>query len=272
MPTNSRFTNFVRNISITASDAQDAYSKVNGVAGKLHATYHDPRYAQEATRLIIGSYGKGTQVKPTRDVDILFLMPRSELSRYDNYQGNGQSALLQDVRRALQQRYPATDIRGDGQVVVVPFSNGHTVELLPAWRRESGQFIIPNTHDGGSWKLADHAAEIDNVAQSDARSQGNTRALIKMLKTWQAVCNVPIKSLVLELRAVNFMNSWQYFAESSMYWDFMVRDFLSELITFANFRCEVPGTEEYCDYGDAWFASRERTRVQQRPACMRRQR
>src|SRR5690606_24768365 len=71
--------------------------------------------------------------RPPADVDILFLMPASVYYRYDQYQGNGQSALLQDVRRVLQERYPTTEkIRGDGQVVVVPFSNGYTVELLPA--------------------------------------------------------------------------------------------------------------------------------------------
>src|SRR6266446_541789 len=205
MSTSSRFDQFLRNIRITQGQYDDAITKIDGVAGKLHSHYYSTRY-NGSTRLIIGSYGKGTQVRPPRDVDILFLMPYEEYVRYNSYSGNGQSQLLQDVKAVLQERYPTTEkIRGDGQVVVVPFTGGHTVELLPAWRTTDKQYLIPDTHGGGSWKVVDHTAEIANVHNSDSRSNGNTRNLIKMMKVWQAECSVPIKSLVLELRAVNFL-------------------------------------------------------------------
>jgi len=64
-------------------------------------------------------------------VDILFLLPKSVYDKYNAYTENAQSQLLQAVRKVLLEKYSATAIRGDGQVVVVPFRNGHTVELLP---------------------------------------------------------------------------------------------------------------------------------------------
>jgi hypothetical protein len=188
-------------------------------------------------------------------VDILFLMPVDEYYRYDKYVGNGQSQLLQDVKAIIQERYSTTDkIRGDGQVVVVPFKGGHTVELLPAWQARNGKYIVPDTHDGGRWNLVDHAAEIDHVDESDELSSGKTRHLIQMMKMWQETCQVPIKSLALELRAVNFMATWAHSDKDFHYYDWMVRDYLAELISKANSWCKIPGIEEKCYYGSEWLS------------------
>jgi hypothetical protein len=172
------------------------------------------------------------------------------------------------MRSILQERYTTTEkIRGDGQVVIVPFKGGHTVEVLPAWRSKSKQYIIPNTHGGGSWKIVDHAAEFANVEDSDKRSSGNTRALIKMMKTWQEVCNVPVKSLVLEMRAVNFLASWQYYDKDSLYYGWMVRDFFESLIAKANSWCTIPGISEKLLYGDDWLSRAQSAYERTKKAC-----
>lgn len=71
MGTSSRFKQFLANANITPDDRDDADTKTNGVARKLHGHYYDWDY-DESTRVLIGSYGKETQVRPPRDVDILF--------------------------------------------------------------------------------------------------------------------------------------------------------------------------------------------------------
>ncbi|MCM2417664.1 nucleotidyltransferase [Streptomyces sp. RKAG293] len=266
MPTGSRFDRFISNIAVTSTELTDAKTKLNGVGSKLHSRYYGTTYDGSTVKLI-GSYGKQTQVRPPRDVDILFIMPVAEYHRYSSYSGNGQSQLLQDIKAVIQQRYPTTDkIRGDGQVVVVPFSGGHTVELLPAWH-SNGKFIIPNTHNGGSWKLVDHDAEIANIADSDTATNGQTRSLIEMMKIWQANCAVPIKSLVLELRAVNFLKDWEHRGKGSTYYDYMVRDFLEELIKHANATCKIPGIDEKYNYGDDWLSKAEMALGRAKKAC-----
>ena len=141
------------------------------------------------------------------------------------------------------------------------------MELLPAWKSAAGKYLIPNTHGGGSWKVVDHNAEIANVSDSDARSKGNTRALIKMTKVWQAACNVPVKSLVPELRSVNFLAGWANHDKSTTYYDWMVRDFLAELIKKVNSQCTIPGIEEKCKYGDAWLSRAESAYQRAVKAC-----
>ena len=63
MSTARRFDRFLANISIRRQDADDAATKYNGVAGKLHGHYSGTEYTG-STAFLIGSYGKGTQVRP----------------------------------------------------------------------------------------------------------------------------------------------------------------------------------------------------------------
>lgn len=266
MTTATRFNRFLVNLALTADQKADAKTKYDGVAGKLHSHYYTTPFTG-GTRKLIGSYGKGTAVRPPRDVDILFLLPKSVYDQYDAYTGNAQSQLLQAVRKVLLEKYPATGIRGDGQVVVVPFTNGHSVELLPGWRTTKDQFLVPNTHDGGHWQVVDHDAEIAQVKNSNDRSNGNTRKLIKMLKAWQRECSVPIGSLVLELRSVNFLREWEHFDKSATYYDWMIRDFFAELIKYENGTCKMPGTDEKIAYGDEWLSKAESALKRAKKAC-----
>lgn len=167
MTTATRFDRFVANLAPTEAQVTDAIIKLDEVAQTLHREYYDSEF-DGSTRRLIGSYEKGTAVRPPRDVDILFVLPNTEYVRYKGYEGNGPSQLLQEVKGVLQQRYPTTDsMRGDGHVVVVNFTGGHCVEVLPAWETINGRYLVPDTHDGGSWVLVDQVAEIDNVQTSD---------------------------------------------------------------------------------------------------------
>ena len=76
-----------------------------------------------------GSYGRSTATGGTSDVDMIFWLPVSYYNTYNGYAGNGQSALLQLFRNALQKTYPTTRLGADGQVVVVSFTDGVTFEV-----------------------------------------------------------------------------------------------------------------------------------------------
>jgi len=247
----SCFEAFIDRITPTEENYQDARTKADGVAKTLHQHYYDDPYTGETKRLI-GGYGKGTAVRPVRDVDLLFQLPNDEYTRYKDYEGNGPSQLLQDVKCVLQARYPATadKMRGDGHVVVIPFET-HTVELLPAWKTTSARYIVPDTHDGGSWKLVDHTAEMVNVDGSNILSDGLTRNLIRMLKTWQHECSVPIKSLALELLAIDVLNDSQDSTHHGQ-WSRLLPSTFSELLRRVDYVEPMPGTGEPFPYGNPW--------------------
>jgi len=267
MSVSSRFEQFIDNIKPTTAQLEDAATKYHGVCEKLHDYFYPDDYYDGSTKLLIGSYGKNTNVRPARDVDVIFKMPWDEyIESSSTY--NVQSRLLQRVKNILEEKYPDTDIKGDGPVVVVNFSNEHFIEVVPAFEfSDSGQFFIPDTSEGGSWKLVDPRAEISQVSNSDSRSDGNTRNLIRMLKKWQDTCSVPIKSLVLELRAINFLKNYEYYDRSSMYYDWMIRDYFSELPDYVNGSCLMPGLEERIHYGDEWESKARTAYLRACKAC-----
>ena len=105
--------------------------------------------------LYVGSYGRGTAINSS-DLDVLFELPQNEYNRYDLVKGNGQSRLLQAVRNAILTSYPRSEVRADGQVVKVLFSDGMKFEILPAfknidwWGQWNGTYIYPDTNMGGN--------------------------------------------------------------------------------------------------------------------------
>lgn len=125
--------------------------------------------------LYVGSYGRDTAIG-TSDIDILLELPRSEYERYDYYRGNGQSRLLQAVKSAIQNSYPRTDVRADGQVVKLAFTDGMQIEVLPAfastdWHGKT-TYQYPDTNMGGNWRSTNPKAEQSAMRDKNTSSRG----------------------------------------------------------------------------------------------------
>lgn len=132
--------------------------------------------SETAHSYYVGSYGRGTAIN-TSDLDVLFELPESEYNHFTNMYGNGQSRLLQAVKNAVLVTYPNTNIKGDGQVVVVKFSDGMKFEILPAFKDiniwgTGNIYKYPDTHMGGNWMTTNPKAEQDAMAQKNNISNG----------------------------------------------------------------------------------------------------
>ena len=217
------FEKFVSNIRLTSAQIEDAKKKYNGVCKKLHNHYYPDSEYNGSTKLLIGSYGKRTNIRPPRDVDVLFIMPDDKFNQYDDNKSNGQSQLLQAIKNILSEKYSTTEkIKGWGKVVLIQFAGGtHNIELLPAWEKENGEFIIPNTENGGFWETWDPRAEIKKINDSDKKTNGKTRALIRMVKKWSENCSVKLKSFQIEENVADFFSS----NDSDKEYSILVRDF-----------------------------------------------
>lgn len=226
MSIQKQYEQFYKNIKLTSSQREDAKKKYTGVCKKLHYSYYQDVEYTGATKLLIGSYGKRTTIRPPRDVDILFIMPMDRFEQFDDNESNGQSLLLQEIRNILSKRYSTTEkIKGWGKVVLIQFSDGtHNVELLPAWEQENGKFIIPNTEKGGSWEIWDPRGEMQKIEDSDKNTGGKTRTLIRMIKKWTENCSVKLKSFQVEKNVMEFFSWCEH--EGKEY-STLVRDFFN---------------------------------------------
>lgn len=124
--------------------------------------------------LYVGSYGRGTAIESS-DVDILVELPEDEYNRHNVYKENGKSRLLQAVREAILNTYPLSDVRADGQVVKIAFSDGMKFEILPAFATNGWNGIIykyPDTNMGGNWRSTNPKAEQDAMRDKNKSSNG----------------------------------------------------------------------------------------------------
>jgi Second Messenger Oligonucleotide or Dinucleotide Synthetase domain len=213
----ARFTGFLSNISLTDSQVSNGNSARQSVVRVLNRHYYDLDCGLSHSQFI-GSWSKHTRVRPPRDVDIQFILPYSVRTRFDQRSGNQQSQLLQEVRGILLRHFTQTAIRGDGPTVLVPLSS-YLVELVPAFPRyPSGSYVCMTTGPG-YYKHEDYGAQVKHISDSDRNTNGNTRDLIRMMKCWQRFCSVPLRTFLIELTAIDFLNTWGNAGKSNIYYD-----------------------------------------------------
>ena len=177
------------------------WTSLDRVTASLNRAYWGHGQAT-SNRIIGGSWGKQTRVHPTKDIDMLFILPISTFHRFEARSGNKQSQLLQEVRQVLAETYPRTTVRGDGQVVVVDL--GHvTIEVVPTFSDETGSLWICDTNNGGAYKRCDPWAEITTLDAADVDTGGSARHLARLAKLWRRHANVP-------LEIVLFLNGWRW--------------------------------------------------------------
>ena len=177
--------------------------------------------------LYVGSYGRNTAIQGFSDLDMVFRLPYSVYERYNNYSGNGQSALLQAVRESIQRTYSTTNIGADGQVVQVPFTDGLTFEVVPVFDNTGGSFIFPDTNGGGSWRVTNPKPEIEAIRGRNSDCNGNLVRLCRMMRAWKSKWSVPIGGLLIDTLAYQFIDDWEYKNKSYLYYDYMCRDFFA---------------------------------------------
>ena len=177
----------------------------------------------------VGSYGRGTAIRGFSDLDMIFQLPYQDYQRYHVYSGNGQSAMLQDVRRSLQKTYPNTYIGGDGQVVKISFTDGIDFEIVPAFWNKDESYTFPDSNAGGRWKVTNPKPEIAAAASADAECNGNLKQLCRMARSWKDKWNVPIGGLLIDTLAYRFIRAWEHRDKSFLYYDLMNKNFFDSL-------------------------------------------
>jgi hypothetical protein len=156
---------------------------------------------------------------------MIFQLPYSEYVKYDNYSGNGQSALLQAVKISIEKTYSTTSIRADGQVILVPFTDGITFEVVPSFINNDDSYTYPDANNGGRWRTTNPKPEIEAIRERNAACNGNLVPLCRMMRSWKSKWDVKIGGLLIDTLAYQFIIDWQYKDKSYLYYDFMCRDF-----------------------------------------------
>jgi hypothetical protein len=113
--------------------------------------------------------------------------------------------VLDNVRRALEGRYPGTTIYRDVHAIVVQFSSGVQVDVVPAFfegMSAGGQFPTYGMPDGaGGWMRVSPDAHRAYIKQADDLAKGKLRSTARLMKYWRSrrAGSVSISSFHIEM-------------------------------------------------------------------------
>lgn len=157
---------------------------------------------------IIGSFARGTYVRRTSDLDLLVTVPREEARHAGALVSS--ASVLGSLRDRLNTTFARTEVRRDGQAIVVHFGDGsRCVDVVPGvfdgmvevarLGTKRPAFLIP-TGDG-RWQRTSPEAHDHYLADEDRRAGHKLRSVAKLIKHWR-LCRtpeVPLQSFHVEL-------------------------------------------------------------------------
>ena len=185
------FSDFLTKLKATAPESEAARRHRASIETCLKSNFGLRRFVR------IGSFGNGTSVSGYSDVDYLASIPTSKLTQSSAYS-------LIKVRDALDTRFPATGVRVNSPAVAVPFGKyrSEDTEVVPAdYIEEVSGFKVYEIADGnGGWMRISPDSHNAYVARVDAALSGRVKPLIRSVKAWKFLRNVPISSFYLEMR------------------------------------------------------------------------
>lgn len=240
------FEQFCKNLRFSNDDLSKISTRYHSITKRINTDYWGTS-SDSAHSLYVGSYGRDTEIF-TSDIDMLVQLPYSTYEKFDAYTSNGQSALLQEVKKVIEKTYSVTNLKADGQIISIPFSDGINFEVLPAFINKDGSsYTFANSNNGGSWKVTDPRAEIAAIQTMHTQCNFSLKRLCKMARAWRDKNDVDISGILLDILSYNFLSTWEYRDKSYVYYDWMTRDFLkyvSERPT-SQYRWQVMGSGRY---------------------------
>lgn len=245
------FTDFCTSLLVKNGDSIS--NRYKAITRRLNTDFWDTT-SDTAHSLYVGSYGRNTAIDGFSDLDMIMELPSAVYHQYNGHAGNGQSALLQAVKKSVEKTYATTSIRADGQVIVIPFNDGIIFELVPVFLNVSNTYTFPDANGGGSWKTTDPKSEIAAIRTRNNECNGNLVRLCRMARAWKYKWDVPIGGLLVDTLAYQFIEKWEHRDKSYFYYDYMARDFFQWMANQSEEQeyWKAPGSGAYV-YGKGLF-------------------
>jgi len=179
----SCFLKLVSRIQPSAPEFELAKKHVATIATRLKSTFNLRR------TLVGGSYARDTLVHGASDVDLFAVIARDDITWGGRYESS--RTTLDRFRDKLAARYPHTPLRRDLHAIVVPFSEGPSVDVVPAvFDQMTGsrpQYLIPDGE--GGWMATNPEKHNVYISDADEKSGGKLKRVAQLMKFWRYCCS-----------------------------------------------------------------------------------
>lgn len=202
--------------SLEVNDLEAVLNRFGEITKRLNLSFYELEGDSETHGHVVGSLGRKTAISGFSDLDMLFVLPKELKKQYDNHDGNGQSKLLQRVKKEIKKRYPKTIVRGDGQVVVVSFESiNKIIEVCPAFERSDEAYDYPDSNNGGSWKKTDPFPEIEKSIETIEDTNSNFKYVCHMVRAWKNNVGFKFGGLLIDTLVYNFFQAYPIYKEAT---------------------------------------------------------
>jgi len=153
--------------------------------------------------LIIGSIGKRTALAPISIADVLYILPPT-LAR------EGSANARKIIKAGVLDQFETSSISEDLLGVIIRL-NGYKIRMIPATETKYG-YNIPRpgvSKTGTDWVAINPISEAAQIRLYDSLTNGKTRQLLTLLKSWRETAQVDIPSLGLEFLVHEYFTTQQ---------------------------------------------------------------
>ncbi|MFZ2242989.1 MAG: nucleotidyltransferase [Gordonia amarae] len=178
-----------------------------------------------------GSWHHGTAITLGSDVDYFVTMRGSKPAASRD--------ALEAVRASLARGLPGCTVLIDRPAVRIRYRDGGpAVEIAPAYYRQTDDYDIPDP-DGLGWIRSNPALHLEYVNEAQRKTEGRAKGLIRLMKTWRTLNDVPLSSFYLEMRTAQYAAS-----NSPILYDWDLRHLFKSLSDTG-----LPDMNDPTDYG-----------------------
>ncbi len=222
---------------------------------------------------LIGSLQRKTRINPPKGLegfDIDILVELGSFIRWLSPAEGGIScaAALEAGERALASNliYRSKGIEEDRPAIIVPYTDGSYVEIVPAYRdrfpdhQPTGRaYLVPRT---SRWVLADYDFDAAAISEANKNIGGRLIPCIKMLRAWRRNLAPALRTYHLEVLALSIIPEvLKYFQTNNLdvSWPKLLASFFTVGKEVIKQPAKIPGSlSEPADY---YLTAAERNRL-----------
>ncbi len=184
----SAFDELLSNLRLTATEQNIAAGRVRNIQEVF-----PQKYVCAKPPWTIGSYGRETIIRWSRDIDLMVALSDAYWARSKD----DSRSFLYGIRNVLNAAYGETEVSTKQVAVRMKLGDGLQVDLVPTFEAISGGFYIPN--GSGGWQLTNPPYHDALVTVANGRTNFGLKPIVRLMKAWNYANGRHLRSFHLEM-------------------------------------------------------------------------